>query len=1024
MRFYHCFGWLLVVAGSMTSGYLAAAEPELRFARDILPILSDNCFQCHGPDDKGGREGDLRLDDETDVKRKRDDYHVIAAGDPENSELLTRVTSKEDGYAMPPLESDRSLSEKQVATLRRWIEQGAPWGKHWALERVERPSIDATDRNPIDVLIERRLAENKIVPNSKATRETLIRRLSLDLTGIPPTVQQIDAFLADDQPGAWERLVDRTLASPRFGERMAWDWMEVARYADSNGYQNDRERTMWPWRDWVVQAFNNNLPYDQFTIWQLAGDLLPNATEEQQLATGFNRNHMINGEGGRIPEENRVDYVMDMTETMGTAWLGMTLTCCRCHNHKFDPITQRNYYELTAFFNQTPVSGSGGDPQTAPVLAVPSAQQRNELVKLREQAAGAKIARDQHWEKMAASQSKWEAQWLAKQDSVWTSVVFDSLTSQNGQTIAMQPSGTILTSGKNPDNDTYLLTTKSPLRKIASLWLEAVRHPDMTKGGFARSNSGNFVLTEIELQWRVSDTSPWQSVEWSTATATFEQNGYKVAGAIDKKPSTGWAVYDGKPMTRDQSAVFQLKSPIELPKGAAVRITLKHDSRHAAHNLGHFRVSLSDKPGTGLPEKQSKLIASVKVPPNKRSAEQRAELRRRYEESDATMKKLTADVKQIEDKITKLQASYPKVMVMKDLGKPRKTYFLDRGIYTERRDEVNAAVPESLPPLPKTNDEPTDMDKAPNRLALARWLVSRDHPLTSRVTVNRFWQMLFGVGLVKTAEDFGVQGEFPVQPELLDWLAAELMESRWDVKHLLRQVVTSDAYQRSSKIASPAVYQRDPENRLLARGPRFRLPSWMIRDQALAVSGLLNPAIGGKPIFTYQPMGIWSEATFGKKKYQQDSGEALYRRSLYIFWRRIVGPTVFFDTAKRQVCEVKPLRTNTPLHALTTLNDVTYVEAARALANSVLQSEESAENRLSLIARRVLGRHISQAERDIWQRSLERARKAFAADSKAAETFLSHGEFRPGASVDKIELAAWSAFCLNVLNLDETVTKE
>lgn len=771
------------------SGHAAPAAPIV-FSRDILPILSDTCFQCHGPDAKKGRKGDLRLDDETDAKRDRDGYRVIAEGHPDASELVRRILSKDPDEQMPPPELGRPLSPTQIDTLKRWVAEGGKWGRHWAFETVVRPSVPE-GVHPIDALVQRGLDAAGIKPNPPADSATLIRRLTLDLTGLPPAAvigdqsavisgreNPITDYRSPITDHDWSLLVDELLASPHYGERMAWDWLEAARYADSNGYQGDNERTMWPWRDWVVKAYNENLPYDQFTVWQLAGDLLPQSTRDQILATGFNRNHMINGEGGRIAEENRVDYVMDMSETMGTVWLGLTLNCCRCHDHKFDPLTQEDYYRFTAFFNQTPVTGGGGNPQTPPVLE------------------------------------------------------------------------------------------------------------------------------------------------------------------------------------------------IAAPEAIA--------ARDAAHKERNEAKSLADKA------------------------------------AEADKAALTNTFNTAEAKLKSLDAAIPKVMVMADQKEPRKTFLLDRGLYNAPGREVTAGVPALLLPAPD----------ARNRLDLARWLVAPDHPLTARVAVNRIWQMLFGIGLVKTAEDFGIQAEYPQQRELLDWLAAEYIATGWDNKALIKTIVTSETYRRSSAIASPSDFESDPANRLLARGARFRMPSWMIRDQALAVSGLLGSGIGGAPVYPYQPAGIWDEATFGKKTYTESSGGDLHRRSLYTFWRRIVGPTEFFDTAKRQVCEVKPLRTNTPMHALTTLNSPTYVEAARFLADGVLRSHPDEAKRFDAIGVRLLSRKPAPAEVAVWQRSLERARGAFQKDPAAATSLLATGAKKPEPGLDPTEHAAWTALCLNLLNLDETLTKE
>ncbi len=809
-------------------------EREIVFSRDILPILSDNCFHCHGPDPKEGRKGDLRLDVETEAKKVRDGHAAIAAGKAEESEVILRLLSSDRDEKMPPPKTGRALKEEQVALLKRWIDEGAQWGKHWSFEPLKRPPLNAGSGHPVDAIVDARLKNEGVSPSGPAPQHTLIRRLSLDLTGLPPTLAQLEMFLSDTAPGAWERAVDRMLASPAFGERMAWDWLDAARYADSNGYQGDADRTMWPWRDWVVNAFNQNLPFNEFTVWQLAGDLLPAPTHEQILATGFNRNHMINGEGGRIAEENRVDYVMDMSETMGSVWLGLTLNCCRCHDHKFDPLTQREYYQFTAFFNQTPVTGGGGNAQTPPVLDCPLPGQSDKIEKA-------------------------EADWKRTLD---------------------------------------LLRTK-----------------------------------EGELFPRAANK---QLVE-STATA-------------------------------------DLSKPV--------------------------RDVLSLVPASRKSEQWELLIKEFGG----------------KQDEYGTLLKAASNAKKALDEI---RNAVPRVMVMKDEDKPRQTFLLNRGLYNQPGPEVQAAVPGVLPAM-----EVGDGRERATRLDLARWLVSEKNPLTARVAVNRFWQMLFGIGLIKTPEDFGVQAEYPVYPEILDWLASEFVESGWDVKRLLRTVVTSDAYKRSSVVSKPELRERDPDNRLLSRGPRFRMPSWMIRDQALFVSGLMNVSIGGPPVFPYQPAGVWEEATFGKRQYHQSGGSDLHRRSLYTFWRRIVGPTVFFDVARRQVCEVKPLRTNTPMHALTTLNDITYVEAAAAMARVALKSSSVDVDRLRTVAKRVLCRDLSPPELAVWMRTIERSRNAFEQDVHAAERLLGQlsavkdGELQPAIQ------AAWTMLCLNLLNLDETLTKE
>ncbi|MCA9065054.1 MAG: PSD1 domain-containing protein, partial [Planctomycetaceae bacterium] len=834
---------LPLIPGSSVQG------DEIDFSRDVLPLLSENCFACHGPDEQH-RAADLRLD------RHEDALAAIVPGAPEDSELLRRILSDVPDEKMPPADSNRKLTPAQIEILRRWIQSGAKWEQHWSFDALEKPELpepvfpEFPQHNPIDLFVQQRLRAEQLTPSPEADRRTLIRRLTLDLTGLPPAPSDVDAFLQDPSPDAYERLVDRLLQSPAYGERMAWDWMDAARYADSNGYQGDNERTMWPWRDWVVDAFNRNLPFDQFTIWQLAGDLLPDATQEQRLATGFCRNHMINGEGGRIAEENRVDYVMDMTETMGTVWMGLTVNCCRCHDHKYDPLTQQNYYQLFAFFNQTPVDGGGGNPQTPPTLTVFSSTQEQRLAELQRQLAAGKQSLQEREQQLRPQQATWEAEQLQNQSGgQW---IFPEVTRATAetQTLSIQKGGLILAAGENPANDTYTVTLPLPVMTVSAVRLDALRHPTMTAGGLARSDSGNFVLTELELTLLTPDGQR-RPLTIDSAVATYEQGDLKVAKAFDGDRKSGWAVYEGKPVDRDHAAVFYLKTPQHVVEGARLKVILRHDSPHAAHNLGYFRLSVSPYADVELPKTITSLLDDLWVPVDQRTAEQAGRIRRAWLEQDATWRELQSQQTQQEKEIQNLRNAAPKVMVMEDRQQHRPTFVLDRGLYNQpTTTEVQAVFPVSLP-SPGTLVE----ERAFNRLDLAQWLVSPQHPLTARVTVNRFWQQLFGIGLVRTTEDFGVQGEYPIQRELLDWLAADFRDSGWDVRRLLRTIVTSHTYRQSS--ANRTVQRTDetgqaqqlnaidPENRLLARASRFRLPSWVLRDQALAVSGLLNRSIGG-----------------------------------------------------------------------------------------------------------------------------------------------------------------------------------
>ena len=828
----HLLLWLALLA-AFSSGRSAAADgegrSELQFAKDVQPILSEFCFQCHGPDAKA-REANLRLDRAEDALRREEP--VIVPGNAAGSLLLERITSQDDERRMPPPSSKRRPTPQQIETLRHWIDQGARWSGHWAFEPIGfsvAPVVNdgLSARHALDHFLIARLERHGIRMAAPAAGTTWLRRAALDLTGLPPEHESVIDFEQPSLPDVAERAVDRLLASPAYGERMVWEWLDAARYADSNGYQGDAERTMWPWRDWAVAAFNRNLPFDQFSIWQLAGDLLPQSTHEQKLATGFCRNHMINGEGGRIAAENRVDYVMDMTETAGTVWLGLTLNCCRCHDHKFDPLSQRDYYQLAAFFNNTPVDGGGGDPQTRPVLEAGSPEQLRQRDELDTQLAAARQTLD-----------AFELQRFPR---------------ETGQTAADSAAATEL---------------PAEIREIL-------------KTAGSQRNRGQ--LENLEKQFAA-----------------------------------------------DNAHVALLQ---------------------ALRSAGEARDGLN--------------------------------------------------------------RSIPRVMIMEELPSPRENFILYKGLYDKPTDKVGIRVPEQLAGY--------DAGWPSNRLGLARWLFAPDQPLTARVIVNRFWSQLFGAGIVKTTEDFGVQGDRPEHPDLLDRLAHDF-RAEWDVKRLMSSLVLSGTYRQSSRVSLEQV-ERDPENRLLSRGPRGRMPSWMLRDQALAVSGLLTRRVGGPPVRPYQPNGIWEEATFGNKRYEQDHGESLYRRSVYTFWRRIVAPSVFFDSGSRQTCTVKQARTNTPLHALLTLNDITYVEAARALTLSTSGVHDPNE-RLRKLFFRVLARDPRPDELEILLAARERLVRQFSAEPSSADALLAVGEFVSGPVADPIDAASWIAICNTVLNLDEALCKE
>ena len=1008
-----------LLAGCFFAQKSGAAE-RVDFNRDIQPLLSENCYLCHGPDAKA-READLRLDRQEGIFGKTEDGLIIVQpGEAGRSELIARITSADRDEVMPPPKSHRQLTPAQVALIKRWVEEGAPWAQHWAFIAPVRPAVPEVaglpTRHPIDAFVAAKLQDAGLAMSPAASREKLLRRVTLDLTGLPPTIEEIDAFLADGGPDAFEKVVDRLLASPRYGERMVWEWLDAARYADTNGYQGDPTRPMWFWRDWVIRALNANMPFDQFTIEQLAGDLLPAPTREQLVATGFHRNHMINGEGGRIAEESRVDYVQDRVETTGTVWMGLTLNCCRCHDHKFDPIAQREYYQLSAYFNSIDESGApdGGGGLAKPVLRFATPEQEQTIAQLKIEEEAAKKERDALEKMVRAAQPEWETALRAaagetgRLEPRWELLVADELTSENGATLTKNDDGSVQVSGPNPAKDTFVFTARHARGGLTGFKLEALPEATFANAGPGRADNGNFVLSEIKLQRNGIAT------ELAGVSASFEQGkDHRAPTSFDGNPETGWAVMPQ--FGKVQTLIFQPKAP--LPAGGETVLTfrLECQSGHVAHVLGKFRLSGTADDPRLLRALPANIAAIFAMPAETRTDAQKKEVTDYYLTTHAGLGAATEKREESKRRREKAEQGVTSTMVMRERAKPRETFILVKGAYDKFGEKVSHGVPAVLPPLG---------ENAPaNRLALAQWLVSPEHPLTARVTVNRFWQLFFGTGLVKTVEDFGLQGEKPSHPALLDWLAREFVASGWDVKRMHRLIVTSAAYRQSSRV-TPAMMERDPDNRLLGRAPRYRLPSWMLRDQALALGGLLVEKVGGPPVKTYQPEGVWEDATFGQIRFAQDHGDALYRRSLYVFWRRIIGPTVFFDVANRQNCAVKTGRTNTPLHALVTLNDVTYVEAGRALAERMLARPGADNDRLAWAFRLCTARVATQDETVVLRGALDRLRTTYRAERAAAAQLIAIGESKPDPKLDPVELAAHTGVANLLLNLDETLSRE
>ncbi len=1044
---------------------------RVQFSRDIRPILADVCYQCHGPDKKN-READLRLDVRESVFAERDGHRAVVPGDTGNSELLRRITSSDTDDRMPPRDAQRKLTPPQIELIRRWIDEGAEWQEHWAFVAPQRPPLpEVSDptwcRNGIDRFVLARLEREGLPPSPEAGKETLIRRATLDLTGLPPTLEEVDAFLADDSPQAYERVVDRLLKSSHYGERMAWVWLDAARYADTSGYQNDGPRSMWRWRDWVIDAFNADMPFDQFTVEQIAGDMLPGATLDQKIATAFNRNHRGNAEGGIIAEEYQVEYVIDRVDTTATVWLGLTMGCGRCHDHKYDPITQKEFYQVFAYFNNIPEYGRAiKEGNSPPYIQAPTAEQRQQLAEL-----DARItAAEQKFRSLAPRLDSEIATWEKAFD------VAEPLDWQPSRALAarFRLDGDVVESresrieGRGPDSQNGSeggdAETAAKVPRFAAgdavyvpgrlgeaaefdgqrfidagdvgrfgyfdkfsfgAWVNLAdtrggtvlsRMTDEAQGdGWYLQIVDGHVHVNLVKRWlddsiRVQTQRTLSPGQWHHVLATYD--GSRVAKGItiyvDGKPQTTVADYDFLNQTFDNDAQLRIGGgggPDGRFHGLIDDARIYDDALSAA-DAAELAVadSISDIVGT---------------PRDHRTAPQAAKLRQYFLEHHASQ-----PIRAAHDKLFSLRRdkqalveSLPTVMVMQEMDQPRETFVLTRGQYNRPSEKVTPGVPAVFPPLPAG---------APNnRLGFARWLVDRSNPLTARVTVNRFWQMLFGTGLVKTVEDFGTQGERPSHPQLLDWLAVESMDDGWSMKQLMKTIVMSAAYRQSSRV-TPLLLERDRDNRLLARGPRFRLSAAMVRDQALAVSGLLTDKIGGPSVLPYQPAGLWKEIATDTE-YKQSHGPDLYRRSLYTYWKRTVAPPnmVALDASSREACTVRQTRTNTPLQALALMNDVAFVEAARVFAQRIMkEGGEQPEDRIRLAFRLATARQPTSAEMQILLASLEHYLAEYDSDRDAAAKLVSAGEFPRDERFSPVELAAYTAICSLVLNLDETMTKE
>lgn len=1022
-----CFGTSLLLPIESLSAF------DQRFSRDILPILSDRCFHCHGPDDSH-READLRLDLEAAAKEDRDGYAVVVPGSLEKSELWQRIATDDDDLVMPPLDSHRKpITEKEREAIRLWILNGAKWGKHWSLEAPVKVQLPKLAAHPIDAFVRQRLADKEFEPAVAAAKYTQLRRLSFALTGVSPDPAELQTFLADSSDTAWAAAVDRKLAAPEHAERMAMWWLDAARYSDSDGFQQDNTRENWPWRDWVVDAFAENMPFDRFTIEQFAGDLLPDATNEQILATCFHRNHMTNGEGGRDPEESRVDYVIDRVNTTGTIWLGLTLGCTQCHSHKFDPISQQDYYSFSAFFNSIDEDGKAGKG-AKPYLNYTSGRVESQIAQLKSFVA---TCRQAEASELALAKDRF-AVWLRDQRKLdrtgykaWHTPT-PRATGIGRTKFSVDGEQVIQTSGPDMMHDDYRIELEIPasMTQVTGWRVEVFPHESHQDGRFTRFGNGDFTLTSSKILARRLGSPSEVELEQSSAVADYEADKARktawdprytsISKTLNDDARDGWTT-EGAQTIQPHVGVYALSEPWSVEAGDRLVVVLQQRSTHGHASIGRFRISIAGELGDtvrrvdgGSPLKE--LFGSGLSAADSIDNALRQRLLAQYLLSDAEYQRVSIRFKQVSRQLKALEKELKprSVMVLKERAKPRPTHVLVRGVWDAKGDAVQSAV------LPSVLDWPADQSK--NRLDLAKWLIDRDNPLTARVMVNHLWQLMFGAGLVRTPEDFGLQGQLPTHPEMLDWLAVELMEHDWDLRHILRLIATSQTFRQSSRLSAELIEQ-DPQNRWLARAPKYRLSAWMLRDNALKISGLLDSTMGGPPVYPYQPEGVWAEITMGRFHYQPSLGSAQYRKTLYAFWRRSSAPAFLFDSAQRRVCEIGVRRTNTPLHALVLMNDTTMLEASRALAESV-SVDLTVQQTLQALALRVISRRLTAAELADLVVVFQQGHEFFGENNQAASTYVTVGQRPAVPSADAADMAAWMTVSNLLLNLDEAISYE
>ena len=1017
-------------------------DQPVDFVKDIQPIFEASCNQCHGSEQQ---TNGLRLDSRDSAFQEGNSGPAIVPGSSSQSLLYRKLLGQAEGSPMP---LSGELSPEQIALIGAWLDQGAKWPdsaraalrpakKHWAYVKPVRPELPPVEnsgwmRNPIDRFILARLEKEGLEPNPEASRGTLIRRVKLDLIGLPPTPEEVDAFVADPSPDAYEKLVDELMASPHYGERWARPWLDLARYADTNGYIHDWRRSVWPYRDWVIKALNSDLPFDQFTIQQIAGDLLPETNcfgscDEISLkvATGFHRNTMINTEGGIDPEEYRVAAILDRVETTSTVWLGSTLSCAQCHDHKYDPFTQEEYYRMFAFFNSTMEEANSAKnigPRDASITLAPPDYLKPQRSDVEQEVMQLKATLKRSTPELEAAQAAWEEE---KGSNLVSWSVLDPITYLSLAKADLQKldDGSLLAGGPTPSRDTYLVTAETRAQGITALRLETLTHPSLPRGGSSRSPSGEFHLTELEVSAEpLSGPSSPKPIRFESTVAEYEKVGlgfgeYEIRQTLDGASSTGWSINGDQDEFRvDRQAIFLPEEPIGFPGGTRLAFRIRHEGKDQPQQIvGRFRLSLTQEQDPARSVKLPSWVETVlPIPPAQRSDEETKNLAEYY-------RSIAPSLEPVRNRLDELltfwdQLTSPRSLVMKELDPPRKTHFFIKGSFLNPGKEVQPGVPAVLHRL-------VEEEGRPNRLSLARWLVSPENPLVGRVTMNRFWYHHFGRPLVKTPEDLGTQGAPPSHPLLLDWLATEFIQQGWSMKAMHRLIVTSATYRQASRASQPLL-ERDPYNELYARGPRFRMDAEMIRDNALSIAGLLNLRMYGPSVFPSQPEGLW-DTLYAPDTWNKGVGEDRYRRGLYTFLKRIRLYPFFsnFDAPSRETACVVRTRSNTPLQALNLMNDEVFLEAARGLARRmVTEAGPRVERRVSRGLRLSLGRQPEQREIEeltaLYQDQLGNISSQKGITSTALNT-----DGKGDAKVTEREFLAWTTVAQALLNLDESISR-